>query len=345
MRRIFTILVCGVSLNLILINSFAFAVYNGTETKSDAVAVPIIAITDASSVTNNGTQCSGSLISEYVVVTSAHCVVTKNLVVSPTIYVDAPGSDTSYDPNWIKVSKVRIPDSWQNDSVNNRVSPNDIAFLNLEKPIQLKQPVRIASEDEIQQWTQSGRQIRLTGYGLVEKDKQTTFPNYVDATLLPSVLNFGTFKLTGKSACSGDSGSPITTVFSNTVVVLGIQNGSESLDCSSSLANRTTSHTFTLINRFSDLLFESLSDSLAIKRDQLNKANEELGTTKYDLIETEGKLEALESELGELRIQYDLIKSQLDALPKISIKCFSGKKRITVKDINPICPKGFKRVK
>ena len=60
----------------------SMAIWNGTETSSNSVVVPIMRQENGGAI-----QCSGALIAPKIVVTAAHCAVNSNGIVSNQITV------------------------------------------------------------------------------------------------------------------------------------------------------------------------------------------------------------------------------------------------------------------
>jgi len=129
----------------------ANAVENGTDAANDTNAVVI-----------NG-RWSGFLYSPQIVFTVAHTKFAYEQYHNSTAYVGLPGQSSK--TGGIKVSKVFWPSNYTERTSTNFSRSNDFAIMVLEKPMQMKNKVTIATENDINQYLKNKTEILMVGYG------------------------------------------------------------------------------------------------------------------------------------------------------------------------------------
>jgi len=183
------------------------------------------------------TQCSGALWQPRLILTAAHCVTpsgTSNLV--DRVAVFAPGvaaqiyRDTGpQGPSAAQVSAILRPPGYLNAS--ERVSPNDIAVLVLDRDLAPAGFQRLASWPEVQRWQEQGVAVTHVGYGLIGPGQRTTLPNTVDLALSAAAassngVRFSTAQTDQTATCPGDSGSPTFRTTGSGDLLVGVVAGS-----------------------------------------------------------------------------------------------------------------------
>lgn len=181
--------------------------------------------------------CSGAMLTPYIVVTAGHCVNNPYGETATAYLFTSPGTalDAAIDPRIMQpqVVKFFVPSTFIPTVAN---SANDIAFLQLDKPVLSKVYLKIATRAELEQLTSSSP-ISGYGYGQVFETGAgySIYPRKYDLTWKPvdsSTVIENTFSLTSKlsAPCKGDSGGPIVaTLPSGKQVLVGALTGANNV--------------------------------------------------------------------------------------------------------------------
>lgn len=255
--------------------------------------------------------CSGALLTPTLVVTAGHCAYSLDGAPGTDYYFTSPGTplDAAIDPRIVqpKVIKVFTDPLFSTQDANN---VNDIAFLQLDKPVISKTFLKFATRAELEQLTASSP-IAGYGYGRVF-ETGVGYSIYPRKYLLqwtpitPTTELSNTFNIASNVAgpCKGDSGGPIVaTLPSGKAVLVGALSGANNVlgGCSTPLADGSYSIRMTAGFPFLPLI-SAVYDPAA------------------------------------------LITNPAPA-KKITITCKKGSLVKKVTALKPVCPKGYKRSK
>lgn len=350
----------------------ATAIENGLDATGNQHVVKVI-ITYSKS---RASACSGGLLSDYVVVTAAHCLDDESGLISKEIWVLPPGSASKRDASgaylrdesWIQVDNTQITTTYQNVSI--KVENDDLAFLVLSRPIELKVNTLIPSEDETTKLKTSNASLRLYGYGYVsDAGKISDGPNYYvgrfDSQMPVSIKNSGYATSTDATSCQGDSGGPVLSVTATTVTVVGvITGGSTSIRCGKKHTDGKYYALFTYLSRYANLAFaaassaskkateaantakEDAEDALFQAESDYEEARQEAEDAASELALVQEELEAVNQKVDELEIIIQNLQNEIKVLTAkltVTINCVKGKTIKKVTGIDPKCPSGFKK--
>lgn len=252
--------------------------------------------------------CSGAMLSPTLVATAGHCAYSTDGKPGTDYLFTSPGTalDAAIDPRIVqpKVIKIFIDPGFSTLDADN---VNDIAFLQLDKPVASKTYLKFATPAELESLTDASP-ISGYGYGRVfETDAgYSVYPRKYDlqwkAVTSASTLS-NTFNLTSPTAtaCKGDSGGPIVaTLPTGKEVLVGMLSGANNVlgGCGNASPDGLFYIRLTLGYPFLPLI-SSIYDPTAV----------------------------------------------IAAPKKVTIKCKKGAKIKKVTALKPVCPKGYKRVK
>ncbi|XP_065582966.1 transmembrane protease serine 11B-like protein isoform X2 [Artemia franciscana] len=164
--------------------------------------------------------CGGSLITDRFVVTAAHCIITSDREsIVPSLSVRF-GERSYNEYPWnlrqvVKAKKIHLHHSYDQQDLT-----NDIALIELEKPVLLSQgvyPVCLPSPGKIHSEVNG----IVSGFGKINSQKRTSFLNWADVVIwanrrcgkswgsetpITQVCARGN---RGQDTCEGDSGGPL----------------------------------------------------------------------------------------------------------------------------------------
>jgi secreted trypsin-like serine protease len=350
----------------------SLAIENGKDASGNSHVVKVIATFNKTKVRT----CSGGVLSEYVVVTAAHCLDDESGLLSKEIWVLPPGvsskrdSSGAYlqDSTWILVDNTQITLTFQNST--EKVEDDDLAFLVLSKPVKLETKTNIPSEDETTKLRSSAASLRLYGYGYTsDAGAMTDSPNYYiarfDNQMTVAVKNSGYATATDATSCQGDSGGPVLSVTPTSVTVVGvITGGPTSVRCGKKQSDGKFYTLFTYLSRYANLAFaaassaskkaveaaqaaelsakaslESAKSDAAEARQEAEDAASELASVEEDLETANLRIEELGTQVQDLLNQIRILTAKLT----ITINCIKGTQIKKVTGIEPKCPSGYKR--
>lgn len=181
-----------------------FTIIGGTTDTGDPAVVGIYAQVPGA---NEGALCTGTLISQTVVLTAAHCC-SPAMVGEGAVHHVYLGPDITQSKNhpelWASVKKV----DWDQDFNQSAVqSGHDIGVVVLDKPVSIE-PIPFNRKPLSQDMV--GQPVRLVGYGLDKGFQQTGAG--VKRQTTSNLDSFDDLLLSygkdGHKTCSGDSGGP-----------------------------------------------------------------------------------------------------------------------------------------
>ncbi len=196
---------------LLFSTTTATASRNGIERKTNTFAFGI-----TFKLSGIDQVCSGALLGPSLLVTAGHCIYDEAGKMGTNYYFTKPGVelDAAIDPSvrQPKILKVFTQPGYVVNAANQK---DDIAFVQLDIPLATKGFIRLATTDEISKLT-ADQPIKGYGYGHVY---ETNAPysiyarEYAINWEVPTSTPPTTVQIhsTTSTACSGDSGGPITT--------------------------------------------------------------------------------------------------------------------------------------
>jgi len=168
--------------------------------------------------------CTGTLISETVVITAAHCLDNNP---SPSVMHVVVGDDvySEFDEVVAVVEHGSHPDFCGTDTIVCKVDIWDYGYLVLERPITSIEPTRpITSQADWDEAMYIGAPITVVGFGDDEKQLKG-FKRQVDVEIVRFSSTGLEFQAGGMGfdSCQGDSGGPaFVTLASGEVVLAGV---------------------------------------------------------------------------------------------------------------------------
>jgi secreted trypsin-like serine protease len=339
-------------LNFLLSGSPANAITGGTSITSGTSNV--VAVISKNSV------CSGALLSPRVVVTAGHCVVNQDTgLLLKDLYVSSPGvvipvdNNFNVDETWATVQEIRITSNFEN--ISRKVEQDDIAFLALNRSLELPLPVFIASPSLTEDLIANRSTVRIFGYGATANTSSNFggVAQRAEVTLVQRLSNRPTevwLSSDSASLCRGDSGGPVVTSNVSGTYVIGIMTGSL-LDPSGSCGKKQSDGKYyssaTLLSGYANLAFEVAQSVSKLVESQVTvsdaKAKEYGGLLEKFLPLYEDQKALAESRLAtiaELSSRVDEMEAKAFTLK--TFQCQKGKKRVKVTSSIELCPAGYK---
>lgn len=216
--------------------------------------------------TDNGIArvCSGALIAPTIIATAGHCVLspgnhkgTDYIFAPPGTALDAPIDPSKPLPKVVNV--ITAP----NYVPTNSNEIDDLAFIELDRPLATTGFIRITTQGEFESFTSTSK---MAGYGFgAVYETNAPYSSLVrkyeldlpTKTLIPGLTSMYDIGSKNAVACSGDSGGPITVVNPAGVEVLvGVLSGAAAIQgsCGTKAADDLFHMRFTVVDPFLSLL-------------------------------------------------------------------------------------------
>ena len=206
--------------------------------------------------------CSGALISPTIVVTAGHCVYDEKGSLGTDYYFTKPGIslDAAIDPR-VKPVKFYKVFSKPGFDVNKPGLPDDIAFIQLDSPLATTGFIRVATQSEVSGLLDN-EIAKGYGFGAVFETgaKYSIFAREYHIHWKPSKEVPPTtiyLDSDAATACTGDSGGPITTILPNgEEVLLAVMSGAARVvdDCGTVDAAGNYTMQATVVNTYISLI-------------------------------------------------------------------------------------------
>lgn len=204
----------------------ANAVMNGRSAIGNPYVVKLII--------NGNYGCTGVLINPTIVVTAGHCVVANNSVVEPSaVKIYRPGVNYRQNSPATNAIAINLPSEFED--VDDKISPNDIAFLLLANQILGSPNLQIADPYLTNEILANGDAVRVYGYGKINPNNSSDIPNYYDAYPIAQkrLRGFQGYEHTyfnlssdeNGATCPGDSGGPSLAEYNGVTYLIGIHSG------------------------------------------------------------------------------------------------------------------------
>nr|AYV99595.1 venom polypeptide [Dolopus genitalis] len=176
--------------------------------------------------------CGGSLISNKVVLTAAHCLLNSN---GGMIYLGAHNRSKPTE-NGRAMVKVWKSNYILHENYDDFLHTDDIALIVLPQKVQLTDKIKVINMPQSSKFDVTGRIAIVSGWGRTgdRKNSTTNILRFADQRIMPDDYCMKPYGIilpsqicvdtsNGKSACQGDSGGPLAiedSKGSNTVVGL-----------------------------------------------------------------------------------------------------------------------------
>ncbi|MGI9227147.1 MAG: trypsin-like serine protease [Candidatus Nanopelagicaceae bacterium] len=208
--------------------------------------------------------CSGIPISPTILLTAAHCVIDKNKEKSSNYIFAEPGKeiDAAINPALIPPKILQVI-TGPNFRVNGINDGDDIAFIQFDKPIMTKGFINLASEQDLRGMA-NNTILSGYGYGAVYETNSaySSFPrqyklNWKAIEGGQSIPKLQELTNESSTACSGDSGGPITMKSaSGEELLVGVMSGAASVidSCGTKAANNLYQMRITVLAPYLDLV-------------------------------------------------------------------------------------------
>lgn len=217
--------------------------------------------------------CSGTLLSPTFILTAGHCIINEKGDKNTEFIFTAPGVplDAAVNPATMpKILKTYFPSDF---TVTDYKERNDLAFIQLDKPLATKGWLRIATPAEVAAIVDD-QALKGYGYGAVY-ETGATYSTFVREYAInwrtsPDIATLKTNQIYSKTAvaCAGDSGGSITfNLPDGTEVLLGNMSGAALVvnRCGTQATDGNFYMQVTIANQYLSMIQTELTKSLTPK--------------------------------------------------------------------------------
>lgn len=173
-----------------------------------------ITVTFFKNKTDKVGYCSGTIISPKIVIASGHCE-----SIAKGWWVGRPDFSTNNTFGRVSVARTLSP---YMASIAPNPPVDDIRIVVLSQAMPVRK-IRIATEDQIKSWINTGQEIYAIGYGYNNTvGRYNPHPYYIQGNLIRYTGNTATAQFTENTGvCPGDSGGSLISILDDNIYYIG----------------------------------------------------------------------------------------------------------------------------
>lgn len=171
-----------------------------------------------------GALCTGTLISENLVLTAAHCTNSNPKALVIGFGTQLPTDKDEHMELRLVIAGQTHPD-WEKLTDSKKYNWGDLALLRFDGPLpEGAQPASLLSNAKS---LKNGMRVTLAGYGVIDMVKDVSSDSLRKVDVVLTEKNYSKTELLfeqyqGKGACHGDSGGPALATSKGKLVVVGV---------------------------------------------------------------------------------------------------------------------------